>query len=165
MTLPSPCVYRFYYEFGNGGDFNSLDYIVYDPRGYGYLLESFLGDFLDVDGGDERLRLSQRVTDVTQNDTHVTVLTSNGQTYTGEYLLSTVSLGVLQSQAIKFEPAFPEEKYEAIMQHKMTTYLQAYLKFDESITPFWDNEQWIIYAGPRCVLGLNIFYYRYKVHR
>ena len=125
---------RFSYDHS---DFNPLDYILKDPRGYSYITQSFMDDFITE--GDQRLRLSQRVTDISQNETHVMVLTSSGATFTGEYLINTVSLGVLQAGEINFEPPFEEDKFEAIMQHRMATVLQAFIKFDESEPAFWDD--------------------------
>ena len=69
------CSTRFWYEHGQGGDFNPFDYILKDPQGYSYITQSFMDDFITE--GDHRLHLSQRVTDISQNDTHVTVLTSS----------------------------------------------------------------------------------------
>ena len=138
---------RFWYEHGRGDDFNPLEYFIKDPRGYSHITQSFMEDYITE--GDNRLHLSQRVTDISQNETHVTVITSSGETFTGEYLINTVSLGVLQTGEINFSPPFEEDKFEAIMQHKMTVCVQAYLKFDESQPAFWDDRQWIVYAGPR----------------
>ena len=130
-----------------GEDFGYVDYTVTDERGYAFLAESFLDDVLEED--DPRLQLGVRVVSVSQNDTHVTVETSNGELYTGDYLLSTVSLGVLQHGEITWEPSFTQEKFEAIMQHRLATFNPVFLKFSEDQPAFWDDSEFLIFAGKR----------------
>ncbi|KAI8343757.1 hypothetical protein BC941DRAFT_343285 [Chlamydoabsidia padenii] len=47
------------------------------------------------------------------NDFVVTILTANGTTIIADHAICTFSLGVLQSQQVKFTPEFPEWKREA----------------------------------------------------
>ena len=138
---------RHYYEWLHDDFVIPSDYLCTDPRGYSYVIQSFLDDILEED--DDRLRLGIRATSINQNETHVTVETSSGETFSSEFLLSTVSLGVLQQGAIAWDPPFSQEKFEAIMQHQIGLYITTYLKFDEDIEPFWDDAEWILYADSR----------------
>lgn len=47
-------------------------------------------------------------------------------------------LGVLQSDAVEFEPIFPEWKREALLSFHMTTYTKIFLKFKYK---FWGDWQ------------------------
>jgi hypothetical protein len=53
-------------------------------------------------------------------------------------MVPTCSLGVLQSDAVAFEPIFPEWKRESLLSFHMTTYTKIFLKFEQK---FWGDWQ------------------------
>lgn len=54
------------------------------------------------------------VASISQNADGVTVNTTDGQTYTADYVIVTVSLGVLKAGMLTFQPPLPAEKAAAI---------------------------------------------------
>ncbi|KAI7894864.1 uncharacterized protein EV154DRAFT_497249 [Mucor mucedo] len=113
------------YPFGN-------EFVV-DNRGFNHIIKEESKIFLDLD--DPRLMLNTLVTKVIYNDHNVTVFTANGDTIEAEYAICTFSLGVLQSDAVTFEPTFPEWKREALLN---------FLRFK---TKFWADWQFALYAN------------------
>jgi len=69
--------------------------------GYGRLV-NYLEDICKRAGG--VFQFNAPVTKIEHNKNHVTVHTANGDTYSASKIIITVSAGVLQSGAIKFEP-------------------------------------------------------------
>jgi polyamine oxidase len=63
-----------------------------------------------------------------------------------EYAICTFSLGVLQNDAVSFEPKLPEWKQTSIETFQMGTYTKIFLQFNET---FWDPKtQFFLYASP-----------------
>ncbi|WP_425071199.1 FAD-dependent oxidoreductase [Sagittula sp. S175] len=92
------------------------------PGGYDGILRSFDGDYA--------IRTGSPVTQVR--------LTAGGVSVEGEAFdacIVTVSLGVLKSGAIRFDPPLPEDKRAAIDRLGMGVLDKLYLRFD---APFWD---------------------------
>jgi polyamine oxidase len=86
----------------------------------------FLAKDLDV-------RTGEVVTDI-QYDADGVSVTSTSGTLQGTHVIVTVPLGVLQAEAISFEPALPSAKTEAIGRLGMGAYEKVILTFDEA---FW----------------------------
>ncbi|XP_024394658.1 polyamine oxidase 1 [Physcomitrium patens] len=63
---------------------------------------------------DPRLKLNKVVCEVEYTKKGVKVTTENGEVYTSDYVIVSVSLGVLQSKLIDFVPDFPFWKLKAI---------------------------------------------------
>lgn len=61
----------------------------------------------------------------------------------GDYIVSTVSVGVLQNKHIEFEPELPERKQKAIDKCKMAVYCKIFMKFENR---FWDKKDKIYIA-------------------
>ncbi|KAK4512289.1 NifU-like protein 5, mitochondrial [Mucor velutinosus] len=122
------------YPFGN-------EFVV-DERGFNYVLKKELATFLHTD--DARLMLNTLVTEVIYNDQNVTVITSNGHVIEAEYAICTFSLGVLQSDLVRFTPMFPEWKRESLLSFHMTTYTKIFLRFKKR---FWGDWQFALYAN------------------
>ena len=88
-------------------------------------------------------RLDTVVTEIHQNDSHVTVHTQSGDVFTAEHLILTVSLGVLQHKLITFQPDLPTWKWDSIFGFQMAYYFHFYLRFPET---FWDSTEYILLA-------------------
>jgi len=54
------------------------------------------------------------VTKINYSTSGVKVTLADGETISGDYALCTFSLGVLQHDDVKFEPALPDWKLEAV---------------------------------------------------
>ena len=93
--------------------------------GYDRLVEGLLGDL--------EVRLGQAATAVKQSREGVTVETSSG-VVRADAAVVTLPLGVLQAQAVAFEPALPALKREAIGRLRMGDFNKVILTFRE---PFW----------------------------
>ena len=97
------------------------------PQGYDALVKS-LAQGLEV-------KLNTYVEAINYLDSVVSVQTSQG-TFTADYVIVTVPLGVLKKQAILFNPPLPQVKQDAIQALDMGVLNKVYLKFPQV---FWDN--------------------------
>ena len=104
------------------------------------LLDEVLGNDID------KLHLNKVVSRVEEKDDLVTITTDSNETYTGDYVIVTFSLSVLQSDSVAFDPVLPEWKTDAIQQFQMTQYTPIHIQFN---TDFWDDAEWILYADDR----------------
>ncbi|XP_074658261.1 uncharacterized protein LOC141911182 [Tubulanus polymorphus] len=123
------------------------DFFITDQRGYSYILERLADEFL-TGGASRRLYLNEIVTRVKYNGRGVKVKTKSGKLFRGDYAICTFSIGVMQSDAVKFIPRFPENKQLALNSFSMGTYTKIFMKFDASVQRFWDDEEYILYAHP-----------------
>lgn len=71
--------------------------------------------------------------------------TNDGSCIEADYAVMTFSLGVLQHNAIDFEPPLPAWKKSAISSFELGTYTKIFMQFDEA---FWDDTQYILWADP-----------------
>ncbi|MCW8998592.1 MAG: FAD-dependent oxidoreductase, partial [Kangiellaceae bacterium] len=97
------------------------------PQGYDTLVTA-LADGLDI-------KLNTYVNAIDYQGSIVSVQTSQG-TYTADYVIVTVPLGVLKKDVILFNPSLPQEKLNAIEALDMGVLNKVYLRFPEV---FWDN--------------------------
>ncbi|KAJ3290796.1 hypothetical protein HDU76_007355 [Blyttiomyces sp. JEL0837] len=74
----------------------------------------------------------------------VTVKVADGSTYTADYVITSMSLGVLQNDDVKFTPSFPDWKTEALFEFHMVTYTKIFLAFTEK---FWDDTEYVWYGS------------------
>ncbi|KUL90485.1 hypothetical protein ZTR_00035 [Talaromyces verruculosus] len=119
---------------------------VWDQRGFNTWLKGEARTFLT--NNDKRLRLNTTITNVTYSDTGVTITDSEGSCYQAEYAICTFSLGVLQNEAVSFQPEFPEWKQDGIDNFDMGTYTKIFLQFP-SDKVFWPKDtQYFLYADP-----------------
>ncbi|XP_057522016.1 polyamine oxidase 1 isoform X3 [Amaranthus tricolor] len=91
-------------------DFGEREYLVADERGYDHLLYEMAGSFLltsDNEILDNRLKLDKVVREIQYSRSGVTVKTEDGSIYEANYLILSVSIGVLQSDLISFRPPLP----------------------------------------------------------
>jgi monoamine oxidase len=136
------------YEQEWGGDASELSVaVVADDSGFdgddvlfleGYkVLVDYLAKDLDV-------RLEHQVEKIQYDSDGVTVITDQGE-FTGDRVIVTVPLGVLQAGTIEFVPPLPSEKQEAIEALGMGVLNKLYLRFSEAFWP--DDADWLEYLS------------------
>lgn len=81
------------------------------------------------------VRLGEIVSGVEHGKTSCTVTTGR-RTYPADYVVSTLPLGVLQAQAVRFVPALPPEKAQAIARMGMGQLGKVILEFPSA---FWES--------------------------
>ncbi|KAI8110878.1 hypothetical protein M9434_004452 [Picochlorum sp. BPE23] len=110
-------------------------------------LDVFLYNGFDVlakiQAEDLDIRFNTPVKSVEQSESGVTVMTHDGDQYTGQYVLSTQSLGCLKDNSIEYSPELPQIKKQAIDSMGMGTLNKAILVFDEQ---HWDDTDFIMKA-------------------
>ncbi|ORY43974.1 amine oxidase, partial [Rhizoclosmatium globosum] len=125
-------------HYGDGSDF------VMDQRGYQHILEAEAKSF-GCGYGSECLQLGKVVTEIQWN--FVQVHCKDGSVYKADYVVSSVSLGVLQNKDLKFTPPLPDWKIQAIHSFHMATYTKIFVAFPSK---FWtDQTQWVWYGSER----------------
>ncbi|XP_067686962.1 uncharacterized protein [Haliotis asinina] len=122
-------------------------YYVMDERGFEFILKKYAEDALLPN--DQRLLLNEVVTDITYNDTTVTVTTHHGNVFTADVVIVTFSIGVLKSGSVTFNPPLPDWKIDNLFRVRLENYLSVYLKFPNTSSRFWDNTEYILYADDR----------------
>ncbi|CAF1317962.1 unnamed protein product [Adineta ricciae] len=85
--------------------------------------------------GRKDIRLKQIVSKVNYTNTLIDVWTTDGQVYRADYVLITVSLGVLKSNTIEFYPSLPQWKLNAINRIGFGYYEKIYLLWEQ---PWWN---------------------------
>lgn len=85
---------------------------VWDSRGFNYFIKREAETYLKPN--DPRLKLNTIVTNVTYSDSGVTVYNDDGTCVSADYAICTFSVGVLQHEAVKFKPDFPQWKKDGI---------------------------------------------------
>jgi len=126
-----------YDEFGNPN--RSENYFVNDQAvGFEKVVRCLAQNFLSKN--DKRLILNTVVEAVHSYADYVCVAVKQSgaeKVYCAKYIITTFSIGVLQSQIIKFVPSLPEYKVSAFNSCNLTLYLKIFLEFDQI---FWDSE-------------------------
>ncbi|KAL3693588.1 hypothetical protein R1sor_007239 [Riccia sorocarpa] len=120
-------------------NFGEDSYFAADPRGFAAILQP-VASYLKSENGkyvDPRLKLQKVVNKIVYTKHGVTVSTEDGSTYTAKAAILTVSLGVLQSKLIDFQPDLPFWKLEAIFEFDMAVYTKIFLKFPYK---FWRTD-------------------------
>ena len=119
---------------------------MFDQRGYNTFIKGEASTFLEEN--DPRLLLNTIVTDITYSEHGVTVYTRDGMCIDADYAIITFSIGVLQSDAVKFHPELPEWKRTGIESMTMATYTKIFLQFPPAQV-FWERSiQYFLYADP-----------------
>eukprot|EP00258_Populus_trichocarpa_P047155 XP_024463174.1 polyamine oxidase 1 isoform X2 [Populus trichocarpa] len=91
-------------------DFGEREFLVADERGYEHLLYKMAENFLLTSEGkilDNRLKLNKVVRELQHSRNGVVVKTEDGCIYEANYVILSVSIGVLQSDLISFRPPLP----------------------------------------------------------
>lgn len=102
------------------------------PGGYDQIIQG-LADGLEI-------KLEHVATAVAYHDNGVTIDTNRGQ-FSGDRVVVTVPLGVLQKGVIDFSPALPNWKLAAINGLEMGLLHKTYLRFPQ---PFWETDRDLI---------------------
>ena len=126
---------------------NDQRQIVKDPRGFSYIVEQLTDSF--INDSNNILLLNKKVTEIENwngDDSEVLVHTKDGSIYNADFIILTLSVGVLQSEKVLFNPPLPKWKVNAIHKFGFAQYLISYLKFDRT---FWDNTQTILYVSDK----------------
>ena len=133
------------------------EFFVKDDRGYSIIVQNLLDEVLGNDTS--RLHLNNVVTHTEEKGDKVVINTDDNETYIGDFAVVTFSLGVLQSQSVRFEPELPEWKTDAILQFQMAQYTTVHIQFNAT---FWDDHEWILYADDtelfNLILNMNKIY-------
>lgn len=116
--------------FDEGDEVEGDDVIF--PQGYDQLTNG-LATGLDV-------RLGQRVQRVRYSAEGIEIQTDQG-TFTADYALVTLPVGVLQSGTVTFEPPLPPAKQQALGRLGMGLLDKLYLRFPEV---FWEEESHLL---------------------
>ncbi|WP_238318452.1 flavin monoamine oxidase family protein [Thalassospira australica] len=150
--------------------FEGADVVV--TSGYDEILKP-LADGLDI-------KLSQTVLSIDYSAKEGVVVTTDKGTFTGDYCICSVPLGVLKANKIKFSPELPKDYRNAIEALGFGSVTKLALKFDE---PFWDIETqyfgittepkgrwnyWLNYrtfSDENILLGLSVGDYALKADR
>lgn len=129
-------------SYGQWSDENNF---VTEPRGFNTWVVGEAETFLEGDA-DDRLLLNTTVQSVRYDENGVTVDMEDGSCVQAEQAICTFSLGVLQRDAVAFEPALPAWKKDSIHTFQMGTYTKIFMQFNET---FWDPDtQFFLYADP-----------------
>uniref|UniRef100_A0A0E0EX28 Amine oxidase domain-containing protein n=1 Tax=Oryza meridionalis TaxID=40149 RepID=A0A0E0EX28_9ORYZ len=129
-------------------------HFVADQRGYESVVYHVAGKYLRTDKSsgaivDPRLKLNKVVRDITYYPRGVTVKTEDGQIYRADYVMLSVSLGVLQTDLIRFKPQLPAWKIVSIYQFDMSVYTKIFLKFPKRFWPEGPGTEFFLYASGR----------------
>jgi polyamine oxidase len=142
----------------NDVDLGKEELFVEDPRGFNSILNGMTQDLKDwgakihLDTSVEKIDYTAHDDDVDANDDaihgQVTVtardLKSKVQRhFHADAVVCTVSLGVLQSDAIEFVPAIPKWKHKAWDELGMFVFAKVFVKFDDRLN-LSDRDQFVI---------------------
>ncbi|QCD88962.1 polyamine oxidase [Vigna unguiculata] len=133
-------------------DLGESEFSVADERGFDYLLYKMAEDFLFTSEGkilDSRLKLNQVVREILHWERGVRVITEDGCVYEADYVIVSVSIGVLQSDIVAFTPLLPGWKLEAIQKCEIMVYTKIFLKFPYQFWPTGPGKEFFVYAHER----------------
>lgn len=99
-------------------------------------LVSDVAPIIDDALGEVDVTLSTVVSNVSYDDEGVSVRFASGESITVDRVILTVPLGVLQSEAIEFDPPLPFELRGSISSLEMGQMESVWLRYE---TPFWDT--------------------------
>ncbi|XP_068643426.1 polyamine oxidase 1-like [Aristolochia californica] len=138
-TVPIPT----FRDFGPNHD------LVVDDRGYESIVHFLAKKFLKIDHHVAKrpvIKLNKVVREVSQSSDGVTVRVEDGSIYRAKYAVISASLGVLQSNLIKFKPDLPYEKALAISKFDMAAFSKIFLKFPSKFWPSGPGTEFFLYA-------------------
>ncbi|KAL0464455.1 UNVERIFIED_CONTAM: Polyamine oxidase 1 [Sesamum latifolium] len=91
----------------------------------------------------------QVVVELQHSRNGVSVKTEDGCVYEANYVILSVSIGVLQTHLISFSPPLPRWKTEAISNCDIMVYTKVFLKFPHKFWPCGPGKEFFIYAHER----------------
>ncbi|CEL01768.1 hypothetical protein ASPCAL01346 [Aspergillus calidoustus] len=125
--------------------FGAQNNLVLDRRGYSAIIRGEADTFL-LGPDDPRLWLNTQVTEIEYSAHGVVVRNADGSCVSAAYAIATFSVGVLQNNAVRFEPELPEWKRTAIEKFTMGTYTKIFMQFPYT---FWPADtEFFLYASP-----------------
>uniref|UniRef100_A0A0D9XJ20 Amine oxidase domain-containing protein n=1 Tax=Leersia perrieri TaxID=77586 RepID=A0A0D9XJ20_9ORYZ len=127
--------------FNNFGD---EVHFVADQRGYESVVYLVAGKYLKTDKSGAIV-----VREITYFPSGVMVKTEDGQIYEADYVMVSVSLGVLQTDLIRFKPQLPSWKIVSIYQFDMSVYTKIFLNFPQRFWPEGPGTEFFLYASGR----------------
>ncbi|GLJ14416.1 hypothetical protein SUGI_0232960 [Cryptomeria japonica] len=130
-------------------EFGTREFMVADERGYDYIVQKLAQQFLQSQNGqiiDDRLKLCQVVKEVEYKKEGVTITTEGGSIFNAKYCIVSASLGVLQSDLIKFKPELPRWKRNLFFDCDIRTYTKIFLKFPQKFWPTGDGTEFFLFA-------------------
>jgi polyamine oxidase len=83
------------------------------------------------------VKLNQIVNKINYEEKKIIIETEEGKKYESDFVISTVSIGVLKSNQIKFIPELPKNKLDMLKKMKMGNFNKIILQFENS---FWNEE-------------------------
>jgi monoamine oxidase len=84
------------------------DFLVVDQRGFSFWIQEMATPF------ESSVLMNERVTRISYGGDKAIVRTDSGLEITGDYVICTLPLGVLQSRTVEFDPPFAEDKLNGI---------------------------------------------------
>uniref|UniRef100_R7W3Y3 Polyamine oxidase n=1 Tax=Aegilops tauschii TaxID=37682 RepID=R7W3Y3_AEGTA len=138
----------------NDHNFGDDVYFVADQRGYESVVYHVAGQYLKTDRKsgavtDPRLKLNTVVREISYFPSGVTVKTEDDKVYRADYVVVSASLGVLQTDLIRFKPQLPSWKIVSIYQFDMAVYTKVFLKFPKRFWPEGEGKEFFLYASGR----------------
>ncbi|XP_048573666.1 polyamine oxidase 1-like [Triticum urartu] len=134
-------------------DFGDDVYFVADRRGYEAVVHHLAGQYLEADKSgnivDPRLQLNKVVREISHSGSGVAVKTEDDKVYKADYVMVSTSVGVLQSDLIKFKPRLPAWKILSIYQFDMAVYTKIFVKFPRKFWPEGKGREFFLYASSR----------------
>jgi monoamine oxidase len=136
-------------NFDDADAFGGDDVIF--PDGYDQIA-TYIAQDLDI-------QLNQIVQKINYGEEGVTIETDKA-TFSADYAVITLPIGVLKQRTVTFDPPLPVEKTEAIATTGAGVLNKLYLRFPE---PFWDKEpewlNWVSAEKGRWNEWLNMYHY------
>jgi monoamine oxidase len=106
------------------------------------------------------IRTGESVSQVDYQQQRIAITTAE-QIYYSDYVISTLPLGVLKKDRVKFIPALPEDKQSAIQRLAMGVLNRVYLRFDKV---FWDTKARYLTYVPAKGGSVPFVYYNFYPH-
>lgn len=114
------------YHYGDDLNVGASDFAV--PRGYVTVVEKLLEGI--------RIELNSPVQSIRQTNDGVTIQTHDDRVFTSDYVIVTVSVGVLQEGSISFDPPLPTQKQAALCNLEMGHDDKYWFRFEKA---FWKD--------------------------
>lgn len=118
-----------------GADALSLGSLVSIPQGLAAWLNSTTTS---------RVLLNTPVVSIQLGDLNATVQIANGSSFSSQYVVCTIPIGVLQDNSIAFSPPLPKVTVDALSQLSSIVLNPVHLRFEE---PFWDPTAELLTVG------------------
>lgn len=142
--------HRLNLSFANAADLYSISNAHWDQddefamSGDHCLLDTGYQDWLQALAQGVDIRLNQQVNAIRYTSRRVSIGTTKGNWLTADVVLVTLSLGVLKTHSIRFDPPLPKAKLSAIQSLGFGVINKVILRFRKV---FWSKKEFIGYTG------------------